>query len=418
MTKRTGLSKPRTLAFVVVVVSVCGLVGVWAIVDASPPQDAVEQFDGGSPDGGLPPELARSVSGLSRILASTRVEGKHLGEAIRSTSPASRQSAAADELIALAAQQLRLMDTDTDARADSAIPGNLTNDEWTYVLTGVRLVAWGVERQLFAGEPESALSAAKKTLNYCLRIRAAVTSLSGFMMARSCQQLIVRTLARGIDEKRWGDEQLNAMAMLQPGAEWDAQLDRVLRTDYHTVDELAQRRQAEMPWPLSRFAYHPKRTARVWSETLAPVLMALRTHDIAGAYDAMVRQLSDLSRAPHVRNAVGLGAIASAAAAYPTLIAQTQNAALSLPLLSLRATLELKRNKQEGWPRSNVELEQMLGDRVPVDPWRQAGAHLAYGTSPTRVYSIGPNRRDDGGRFDESFSLSNVTDDYGIEVPD
>ena len=420
MTAISRILRPRTLAFALFALLVCALVTVWAVEDASPPRDAtVQDVPNGETNSGLAPDLASLLSGLAHDMAASTVSGGNVAAALRATSPADKESATATELAELAARHLRWMESAAGDHQDgSAAATDRGDPDWRRLVDAVRLEVWSIERMLTEEEPDRALKTATAVLEFCARVSSGVASLSGFMMARSCQHLVVVALVRGIDEKRWGDTQLETMATIEPRVEWAAPLARALRSDYSTVAELARQQQVGSWWLTRAFVYHPNRTLRDWSDLMSPVFAALQNRDIVGAYDAMAQQLGGLSVSPIGRNAAGRAALASTAAAYPTLIAQTQSASMNLRMLSIRASLELSLRDHQGWPRTHDELERILGGGQYSDPWQPAGAHLTYATDPARLYSVGSNRVNDGGRFDASLSFSNLTDDYGIKLPD
>jgi hypothetical protein len=148
-------------------------------------------------------------------------------------------------------------------------------------------------------------------------------------------------------------------------------------------------------------------------------MVALHGNDLVQAHAAFMsaQGLSVRHRVPF-RNVLGYRLAAVSIAGIGTAIAQVVDAAAQIRLVKLRAAMSLYRQEHGSWPPDLTELLGPYLAAIPLDPWRTPGRELRYSAEERRLYTVGPNGHDDGGRFIDEFSRGIGSDDYGIRLPE
>ncbi len=79
---------------------------------------------------------------------------------------------------------------------------------------------------------------------------------------------------------------------------------------------------------------------------------------------------------------------------------------------------ERHRRRTGEWPASIAAMDRTILPTEPLDPYSGRSFRMARRDGQLFVYSIGPNRKDQGGTYDRANRFENQDDDFGASLWD
>jgi hypothetical protein len=292
------------------------------------------------------------------------------------------------------------------------------SDTWRGVLDITRLLRLRMQRQLFLGEREEAWQTAQLGWRFCQLLLLRTRRFHELSLAQASQSSWLKAVATAIDASQWSTTQLRALASLPEPAGTPDGLLRAVSSEYALFEHVAGQSAVAVEWPRRRLLIQPNRTKRAWLDAMAAPLAALRAGDLVRAHQAVTSADTSLEGGGMpTRNALGHRLVAASIAGMAAPIAQSVDAMAQLRLIRLRAAMALYHLEQGSWPARLDELRDRHLASMPLDPWSTQPQGFRYSVAERRIYSVGPDQRDDNGRFTDDFSHRGSSDDYGLRLP-
>jgi hypothetical protein len=283
----------------------------------------------------------------------------------------------------------------------------------------VNLLRLRIQQALFSGAASDAWRTAQSSLRLCQLFHRQTDTFHELSVAQACQTVLFKAMLAGIDAGRWEPRQLRELAALAdaPSSSEPKRFIRALQTEYRLFVVGADQQSADSSPFWRRVSYHRDRSKRAWLGAMALPFAAIHKADLPGAYQALRNaEVSTRQETTLVRNALGSQLLAVSVARLATPIARAVDGLAEVRLVKLRAALASYRAERGRWPES---LDLLVGPYItalPNDPWSARG--FSYSASKRALYSVGEDRKDDGGKFAESLSRATDSTDYGVRLPD
>jgi hypothetical protein len=286
------------------------------------------------------------------------------------------------------------------------------------VLDIARLMRLRMQRHLSRGEQDAAWTIAQLWLRFGHLLQDRAETFNELGLAEATLNMCLQTVLAGSDAGQWSSTHLGALASLPETPDRAARLLAAVRNEYRSFVRRARQESAGINGLLRRVVYHPNRTRRTWLEAMAAPTAALRAGDIPGAFDALSKVAT---RSSPLRNSLGHMLVAGSIAAEGHPFARAVDATAEVRLVELRAAMASYRFAEGQWP---PRLEDLVGrylSALPLDPWSTPPQPFRYSIRERKVYSVGGDRHDDHGAFDENLShrqSRQAPDDYGVRLPE
>ena len=283
----------------------------------------------------------------------------------------------------------------------------------------VRLLRLQLQKQLFYTQNEAAWQTAHLGLRLAQLLHERTQTFHDLGVADTAQEMLLKAILAGIDANDWSSSQLRALTSLPEPAGLAARLLRAMSSEYTWFASEAARRSTEVKGPLRSLWYQPNRAKRDWLDLMAAPVAALKNGDLVRAYQALVDAEASSMRQPRrLRNVLGNKLVAAAIAGSATPLAQAVDSLAQVRLIKLRSAFSLYRAEHRSWPPSVRGLVGTYPQAESFDPWTVPPQSFRYSIAEHWIYSIGRNRRDDLGRFNNDLSCRKDSDDCGLRLPE
>lgn len=286
---------------------------------------------------------------------------------------------------------------------------------WPGVLDAVELLRLRMQRELLRGGREEAWRTAQLGLRLGRFLQEHTRSFRALSIAQAVQNTWVKSIEAAMDADQWSGAELGALVSLPEPAGVGERLLEGVRAEYADFQREAASQAATVSRLRRPVLYQPNRSRHAWLEAMRPAVTALRGQDLKGAHRALTSPA--LAADGAIRNAIGDSQVALSISGLVLPVRQAIDAMAQMSLLRLRAAMALYRVQEGRWPERLADLAGRQLAALPSDPWSAQAQELRYLPKEHRIYSVGPNQRDDQGRFNDEFSYRDGADDYGVRLP-
>lgn len=397
------------------VLGLVAAVGTWGLVDTRTPDDrAFRNEDPGTTS--LPLSTFQAVSEITSGLEEIAKDNAALRHALRQGTSRSRDeikhvltldaiSSLPSKLEAILA--VRKLQVSGERGLDRH------GDFEQRTLPIARLLA-AIARIQFDQNREEAWRFGLLSVQLCRLLHEEASKLPEFVAAHACLTIAVSELARGIRDGGWTENQLEELVALPQSSPEATRFAAAIKDDYRRLFTAGGKMSAERSFPYKQFSYHPNATKQQWIAAVQSMFERLAAGNAASAFREFQKGSAELEYPWLGRNELGYRLLTSALPQYSSPLEQFVTSTLKIPLLRIQAAVELYRRIHSRPPSRLSELVPEMLTEIPQDAWDLTRREFRYVPGANRVYSVGPNAIDDGGRYEKSFEYDQHTDDYGI----
>ena len=286
------------------------------------------------------------------------------------------------------------------------------------LLNVTKILVLQIRTQLRAGLPEQAWATVELVQSLVAASYQRTSSLLQLAALHSSQAALVAEIVDGADRGLWPERQQESMLTWQPSSAVSDGLRVAILSEYGLTKKAITGELQGYGAVIGSYVYHPNRTANIWRRSLGKAMAGLESDSLAQAYRDVVAYDGIVSDVDMLlgRNGLGIRYSALGLTACDVAMANAIQAAVRERIIPLRAAFALFRQRKGRWPQSLENLQEEYPQVSVSDPWSVAGQALHFDVVKRQVYSLGFNRRDDGG-VTENFGAVGATDDYGIVLP-